>query len=298
MDNEEQRKHKETNINKIGITKIVGTIFLILLLIISIKSAYVQIDTTEVGVVKVLGKVQDETLGPGPHLVKPFITEVVKYPTNIQQLTFTKTEARPFTSEGLEVGIDLSVQYKIMTDKVVYVYKTLRDHYEQKLRSIVLADLREIVPAYSSEELYNPESRQKMSAELTKKISEDFAKYGFEVVRVNVEHIQLPPEIEKSIEAKIQAKQEAERYQYLVQKEKLEAERKKIEAEGIAQANKIIAQSIDENYIKWYYMEVLKEFAQSQNNAIIVVPVPSSYYEDINLTQVIQPPMIINNGGR
>ncbi len=295
MDDERPRQ-KINNIDGKKITRTVGAVFLILFLIIAIKSSYVQIDTTEVGVVKVLGKIQDETLGPGPHFVKPFITEVIKYPTNIQQLSFTKAEARPFTSEGLEVGIDMSVQYRIMPDKAVQVYKTLRGHYEQKLRSIVLADLREIVPGYSSEELYNPESRQKMSAELTKKISEDFAKYGFEVIRVNVEHVQLPPEIEKSIEAKIQAKQEAERYQYLVQKEKLEAERKKIEAEGIAQANKIIAQSIDENYIKWYYMEVLKEFAQSQNNAIIVVPVPSSYYEDINLTQVIQPPMIINGG--
>ncbi len=88
--------------------------------------------------------------------------------------------------------------------------------------------------------------------------------------------------------------------QYIVQKEKLEAERKRVETEGIARANQIIGESLRRNpeYIQWYYLQVLKQFAESHNNAIIIVPAPSSFYPGINLTQPVAPPIIIPSGAK
>ena len=86
--------------------------------------------------------------------------------------------------------------------------------------------------------------------------------------------------------------------QYIVQKEKLEAERKKVEAEGIAEANRIIGESLRKNpeYIQWYYLQVLKSFAESHNNAIIIVPVPAEkFYPGVNVTQPVAPMIIPMN---
>ncbi|MFA4805139.1 prohibitin family protein [Pyrococcus kukulkanii] len=262
------------------------------------------IDATEVGVEVVLGKVKPEPLYPGVHVIPLFIAKVVKYPATVQEIHLTSKEARPFTSEGLEVGVDLSVFYRIDRARVVDIYKQLKLDYEKRLESIVLADLRVIVPKYSSEDLYKQETREKIQAELRAMLEKDFKKYGFYVERVNIRNIELPPEIVQAIEAKIQAKQEAERYKYLVEKEKLESERKIVEAKGIAEANQIIADSLKKNpeYLMWYYMQVLEKFAESQNNAIILVPVPSAYYPNVNITQPVQAPIImpqeVSTGGK
>jgi len=271
-----------------------GTVVLIvILLILAIFARPVRIiDATEVGVKVTLGKVDDNVLHSGVQFYIPGVQKIVTYPTRVDEIDFTAT---PFTAEGLEVTMDVSVFYHIIPEKAPDVYKKMGTQYKERLTSIAMAVIRDIVPHYRSDDIYNSTARQKLTLEIQKRINEEFKKYGFEVTQVNIKNIQLPEEVVKAIEAKIKAKQEAEQYQYILQKEKLEAERKKVEAEGIAEANRIIAQSIDDNYIKWYYMQTLKQFAESQNNAIIVVPVPSSYYPETNLTTPIQPPMIVGN---
>ncbi len=271
-------------------------ISLILLLIIALSamaSSVVVIDQTEVGVVKILGRVQPEPLKPGLHIVTPFITEVVKMPTYQKTLEMVKERhIKALTSEGLPVYFDMAVQYKIDPNKAPYVYSTLKD-YEVWMENRIRAHARDIVAQYKAEDLYS-EKRGIIQAEFEKELEKEFRPYGIIVTAVLIRNIDLPETVEKAIQAKIQAKQEAERMQYIVQKEKLEAERKKIEAEGIARANQIIGESLRKNpeYIQWYYLQVLKSFAESHNNAIIIVPAPSNFYPGVNITQPIYPAIL------
>jgi regulator of protease activity HflC (stomatin/prohibitin superfamily) len=159
----------------------------------------------------------------------------------------------------------------------------------------IRAHVRDIIAQYKAEDLYT-ESRTKIQQEFEEKIRKEFEPYGIIVTAVLIRNIDLPPSVEQAIEAKIQAKQEAERMQYVLQKEKLEAERKKVEAQGIAEANKIIGESLRKNpeYIQWYYLQVLQKFAESHNNAIIIVPVPAEkFYPGVNVSQPVAPPLIL-----
>lgn len=256
----------------------------------TMASSVVIIDQTEVGVVKILGKVQPDPLQPGLHFVRPFITEVVRMPTYEKTLELVgEKHIKALTSEGLPVYFDMAVQYKIDPNRVPEVYTTLKN-YEVWMENRIRAHARDIVAKYKADDLYT-EKREFVQSEFEKRLYEEFEPYGIIITAVLIRNIDLPETVENAIQAKIQAKQEAERMQYIVQKEKLEAERKKVEAEGIAKANQIIGESLRRNpeYVQWYYLQVLKQFAESQNNAIIIVPAPGNFYPGVNITQPVMP---------
>jgi len=263
---------------------------LLFIALIAMGTSVVVIDQTEVGVVKILGKVQPEPLEPGLHVVTPFITEVVRMPTYEKTLEMIgEKHIKALTSEGLPVYFDMAVQYKIDPRKAPYVYSTLKN-YELWMENRIRAHARDIVAQYKAEDLYT-QKRELIQADFEKRLDGEFRPYGIIITAVLIRNIDLPETVERAIQAKIQAKQEAERMQYIVQREKLEAERKRVKAEGIARANQIIGESLRRNpeYIQWYYLQVLKSFAESHNNAIIIVPAPSSFYPRVNITQPIAP---------
>ncbi len=258
--------------------------------ITTMASSVVVIDQTEVGVVKVLGKVQPEPLQPGLHFVRPFITQVVTMPTYEKTLELVgEKHIKALTSEGLPVYFDMAVQYKIDPNRAPEVYTTLKN-YEVWMENRIRAHARDIVAKYKADDLYT-EKREFVQSEFEKRLYDEFEPYGIIITAVLIRNIDLPETVENAIQAKIQAKQEAERMQYIVQKEKLEAERKKVEAEGIAKANEIIGESLRRNpeYVQWYYLQVLRQFAESQNNAIIIVPAPGNFYPGVNITQPVMP---------
>jgi len=150
----------------------------------------------------------------------------------------------------------------------------------------IRAKARDIIAQYKAEDLYT-EHRSAVQAEFEKEIAAEFEPYGIVITAVLIRNIDLPESVEKAIQAKIQAKQEAERMQFVVQKEKLEAERKKIEAEGIAEANRIIGQSLERNplYLQWYYLKTLQELEGKAGDKIIIMPVPASMIPGVNITQ-------------
>ncbi len=280
---------------KSGKSKLIAAIVLVAtFLIVTLASSVVVIDQTEVGVVKVLGKVQPEPLEPGLHFVTPFITEVVRMPVYEKTMEMVgEKHIKALTSEGLPVFFDMAVQYKIDPRMAPKVYSTLKN-YEVWMESRIRAHARDIVAQYKAEDLYT-EKREFIQADFEKRLDEEFRPYGILITAVLIRNIDLPESVEKAIQAKIEAKQEAERMQFIVQKERLEAERKKVEAEGIAEANKIIGQSLRSNpeYIQWYYLQVLDEFAKSENSAIVIVPVPASFYPGVNATSTNVPPIIL-----
>jgi len=273
-----------------------AAILIVLFLFLAIVSAssVVVIDQTEVGVVKILGKVQKEPLEPGLHFVTPFITEVVRMPTYEKTMEMVgEKHLKALTSEGLPVYFDMAVQYKIDPMKAPEVYSTLKN-YEVWMESRIRAHARDIVAQFRADNLYT-EKREEIQAQFEKKLYDEFKPYGILITAVLIRNIDLPSSVEQAIQQKIQAKQEAERMQYVVQKEELEAKRKEVEAQGIAKANQIIGESLRNNpeYIQWYYLQILDDFAKSANNAVIVVPVPSSMYPGVSRNASPSIPLIL-----
>ena len=267
-------------------------------LLVVLASSVVVIDQTEVGVVKVLGKVQDEPLQPGLHFVTPFITEVVRMPTYEKTMEMVgERHIKALTSEGLPVFFDMAVQYKIDPMKAPQVYSTLKN-YEVWMESRIRAHARDIVAQYKAEDLYT-EKREFIQSDFEKRLDDEFRSYGVLITAVFIRNIDLPESVERAIQAKIEAKQEAERMQFIVQKEELEAKRKEVEAQGIAKANQIIGESLRNNpeYVQWYYLQVLDAFAKSENNAVIVVPVPSSLYPGVSPNATANVPLILPTKG-
>ncbi len=272
--------------------------FLAVFLLVVLASSVVVIDQTEVGVVKVLGKVQDEPLQPGLHFVTPFITEVVRMPTYEKTMEMVgERHIKALTSEGLPVFFDMAVQYKIDPMKAPQVYSTLKN-YEVWMESRIRAHARDIVAQYKAEDLYT-EKREFIQSDFEKRLDDEFRPYGILITAVLIRNIDLPESVERAIQAKIEAKQEAERMQFIVQKEELEAKRKEVEAQGIAKANQIIGESLRNNpeYVQWYYLQVLDAFAKSENNAVIVVPVPSSLYPGVSPNATANVPLILPTKG-
>ncbi|AEA47503.1 prohibitin family protein [Archaeoglobus veneficus] len=272
---------------KIG--KVWATVALILfVLAVVAASSIVVIDSTEVGVVKILGKVQDEELTEGVHIVTPFITEVIRMPIYEKTMELVgEKHIKALTTEGLPVYFDMAIQYKIEPTKASDVYKSLKN-YEIWMENRIRAKARDIIAQYKADDLYT-EHRTAVQAEFEKEIASEFEPYGIIVTAVLIRNIDLPESVENAIQAKIQAKQEAERMQFVVQKEKLEAERKKIEAEGIAEANKIIGQSLERNplYLQWYYLKTLQELEGKEGDKIIIMPVPSSMIPGVNISEPV-----------
>ncbi|ADC65494.1 band 7 protein [Ferroglobus placidus DSM 10642] len=260
-------------------------------ILLVLSSSVVVIDQTEVGVVKIFGRVQEKPLHPGLHFVTPFVTEVVRMPVYEKTMEMIgEKHIKALTSEGLPVFFDMAIQYKVVPEKAPEVYSTLKN-YEIWMESRIRAHIRDIIAQYKAEDLYT-ENRELIQADIERRLDEEFRPYGILITAVLIRNIDLPESVERAIQAKIEAKQEAERMQFIVQKERLEAERKKVEAQGIAEANRIIGESLRNNpeYIQWYYLQVLDDFAKS-GNSVILVPVPGNFYPGVNVTST--PPLIL-----
>ncbi|MBN2142157.1 prohibitin family protein [Candidatus Woesearchaeota archaeon] len=239
----------------------------IVVVVILLFSSVRIIDQTEVGVVRILGKVSDAELGPGLNIVFPFITSVIKIPVYEQTVEMAGPDSiKALTSEGLEVTYDLAVQFNIDPAKASSIYSQLKN-YHVWMSSRIRSAGRDIIAEYKAEDLYTTK-RNEVQMELSRKLSEQFEPYGINMKAILIRNIDLPDSVVQKIEAKISAKQEAEKMEFVIQKESLEADRKVIEAQGIADANKIIANSLNDRYLTWYWIQNL-----DKHNDVIYVPV-------------------------
>ncbi len=286
---EDEKKYRERRV-------FAGIFLLMLIAFAFVLSAVYTVDQTEMAVVKQFGKVHKIT-GPGLHFKIPVIQTVDKYYVGVRTLNLVgKEDVVALSNDGLEIHMDISVQTAIKPEIVETIAKTFRNpqYLETWKIATVRATIRDVIAKYQATDLYG-EKRKSVEADITRELEKELSKYYY-VKAVWIRKITLPQRVKEAIEAKIQAQQEAERMKYIVQREKLEAERKKVEAEGIAQANAIIGESLRKNpeYIQWYFMKSLEEMAKNPNTIFLVVPIPSSYFGwQGNLTQIPQIPVII-----
>lgn len=234
-----------------------------------------------VGVVVVFGNVQEKTLKNGLHLVNPFATvEKMSIRTESYTMSGMTREGQrrgddaiqALTSEGLMVRLDVTVWHHLNPEGAAEVYSKLGLQFIDKIvRPAIRTEIRNIIANYQVSDIYTKE-REKIALAIEKGLKESLEGRSVTIEKVLLRDVKLPQKVEAKIDEKMAAKQEAERMEFVLQKEQKEAERKAMEAKGISSANEIIAKSLSANYLQWYYIQTLQELVNSPNNTVIVTP--------------------------
>jgi len=260
-----------------GPTRSVG---LLLLLIGVLTACIVQIDAGEIGVKKLFGKVEDDVLISGLHFINPLM-EVEKMDVKTQNYTMSGVHdegskqgddaIRALTSDGLEVIIDITVLYKVLpTEAPKLIRETGLDYTDKIVRPVSRTKIRDNAVYYEAVALYSTK-RDEFQQRIFKSIDEDFKKRGLILEQLLVRNITLPQAVKTSIEQKISAEQEAQKMQFVLQKERQEAERKRVEAQGIADYQHIISESLTDKQLQYEQIKAMKELAASPNSKMIIM---------------------------
>jgi regulator of protease activity HflC (stomatin/prohibitin superfamily) len=243
-------------------------------------SCFIQIDAGQVGVKKLFGKVQPEVLESGLHFINP-LYEVEKLDVKTQNYTMSGIHdegakqgddaIRVLTADGLEVTIDLTVLYRLIPVDAPRLVRETGVDYEYKIvRPIARTRIRDNAVYYEAVALYSTK-RDEFQNRIFQGIENDFKKRGLLLENLLVRNITLPTAVKSTIEQKIQAEQEAQKMQFVLQKERQEADRKRVEAQGIADYQRIISESLTDRQLQYEQIKAYKEMALSQNAKIIVM---------------------------
>jgi regulator of protease activity HflC (stomatin/prohibitin superfamily) len=258
------------------INKIAVVVILIGLLLSAVKI----IDPGKVGVQTLFGKVQDNVLESGLHIINPLV-DVTLFSIQTENYTMSAKTGegqvagddaiRVLSSDGLEVTIDLSILYKVIPLKAPYIYQNIGISYEDKIvRPVTRTAIRDNAVNYVAVDLYSTK-REEFQSKINKSITENFAKNGLSVQQILVRNITLPATVRASIESKIQAEQEAQKMKFVLQKERQEADRKRVEAQGIADYQKILSTGLSDKQLMYESIKAQKEIALSPNAKVIII---------------------------
>ncbi|WPU94522.1 prohibitin family protein [Mucilaginibacter sabulilitoris] len=259
---------------------IVSTVGIVVAVIGLLLSMFKVIDPGKVGVQTLFGKVQDNVLESGLHIINPLV-DITTF--DIQTQTYTMSAVnnegqkegddaiRVLSSDGLEVTIDLSVLYKVSADRAPYILQNIGEAYIDKIvRPVSRTAIRDNAVNYAAVDLYSTK-RQEFQDKINRYITANFAKRGLELQQILVRNITLPASVRASIESKINAEQDAQKMQFVLQKERQEAERKRVEAQGIADYQKIISTGLSDKQLQYETIKAQKEIALSPNAKVIIL---------------------------
>ncbi len=240
----------------------------------------VQINAGEIGVKSLFGKVQDDVLRSGLHFINPFVN-VQRLDIKTQNYTMSglhdegnKTgddAIRVLTSDGLEVTIDLTVLYKLLPSEAPrLIRETGVDYTDKIVRPLTRTKIRDNSVYYEAISLYS-NKRDEFQQRIFKSIEDDFKKRGLILEQLLVRNITLPQSVKETIEQKINAEQDAQKMQFVLLKEKQEAERKRVEAQGIADYQRIINTGLTDQQLQYEQIKAYLELAKSDNAKVIIM---------------------------
>ena len=252
-----------------------------LFILLGISSSCIkQIDAGEIGVKKLFGSIQNDVLGSGLHFINPLL-DVTKLDVKTQNYTMSGVNdegnksgddaIRVLTSDGLEVTIDLTVLYRVVSADAPRLLRETGDDYRDKIvRPITRTKIRDNAVYYQAVDLFGSK-RDEFQQRIYKSIEDDFKKRGLMLEQLLVRNITLPNSVKASIESKINAEQDAKKMEFVLLKEKQEAERKRVEAQGIADYQKIINTGLTDQQLQYEQIKAMKEIATSQNSKVIIM---------------------------
>jgi regulator of protease activity HflC (stomatin/prohibitin superfamily) len=236
-------------------------------LLIALLQCFTIIPAGHTGVIDFLGYVSDNTLKPGVNMVNPM--------ANVEKMSIKTQELKELMSvpskEGLSVDLEISLLFKLDSEKANEIYKTVGPNYAEiiltpQFRSVV----RGVTARYEAKALYTA-SREKLAGEILDELEKLVGPRGIIVEQAPLRQIQLPERLTKSIEEKLQAEQESQRMEFILTREKQEADRKRIEAKGIADFQEIVSKGISEQLLKWKGIEATEKLANSTNTKVVII---------------------------
>ncbi len=232
-----------------------------------IGSAVTVIPAGHIGVIDFFGNVSDRVLQPGVRFVNPLV-DIHKLSVRTRELTET---ANVPSSEGLVVRLDVTLLYNLNPETAPDVYRTLGKDYESILIIPQLrSHLRGATASFEAKALYTV-SREEVATRVLSGLGPELDGRGFVNHQVLLRSITLPDQLRISIEQKLQAEQQSEQMRFVLDRERQEAERKRIEAQGIADFQRIVAQGIDERLLRWKGIEATQALAESNNAKVVVI---------------------------
>jgi regulator of protease activity HflC (stomatin/prohibitin superfamily) len=246
-----------------GFGLLLAAIFILILLFSSIA----RVPTGHVGVLTMFGRVTGDVLPEGMHLVNPFKTNNVM---SVQTQTMKETATVP-SNEGLIMTLDTSLLFRLDPSRAAEVYQKVGPMYiervvEPNLRSVI----RAVTSMHTANALYSSE-RDKVAAQMYSELATELTKRGIIVENILLRDITLPLALKQSIEAKQQAEQESLAMSFRLQKETQEAQRKRIEAQGIRDFQQIVAQGISPQLLEWKGIEATENLAKITNAKVVVI---------------------------
>jgi len=234
---------------------------------LAVTQVFTVIPAGHVGVVDFLGNVSETTLKAGVNMVNP-MARVIKMSIKTQEI---KEAMNVPSKEGLTVGLEISALFHLNPDKAAEVYKTVGENYvgiilEPQFRSVT----RGVTAGYDAKALYTSE-RELLAMQISNELQAQVVGRGITIEKTPLRQIVLPTGLTAAIEEKLRMEQESQRMQWVLQKEKQEAERKAIEAQGISNFQKIVARGISEPLLRWKGIEATIKIAESNNSKIVII---------------------------
>jgi regulator of protease activity HflC (stomatin/prohibitin superfamily) len=227
-----------------------------------------QIPAGHVGVIDFFGIVSDRILPPGINFINP-LARIVKYSIQTKE---HKETMQVLSIEGLTIGLEVSALYRLNPDSAARVYKTISGgDYESiilipQFRSIC----RAVTASFQASALYSSQ-RERLGTMIQEELAKTIASRGVSIENTPIRNVALPSQLTEAIEQKQKADQESQRMEFILTKEKQEADRKRIEAKGIADFQNIVAAGISENLLRWKGIEATEKLASSPNAKVVIV---------------------------
>ncbi len=245
-----------------------------IVLVILLGNPVRVIPAGHVGVKDFFGNVSSSVLMPGVRVVFPF-TRVVNMSIKTQEV---KETAEVPSKEGLTMDLEGSLLYRLDPSKASEIYRTIGPNYQEiAVVPQVRSAIREITATYEAKALYSAE-RDKIARETLELFRKMSQGRGIITEAVLLRKIGLPAVVANAnaIQEKLKREQEAEQMKFVLQKEQQEAERKRIEAQGVADFQRIVASGISQQLLEWKGIEATEKLALSQNSKIVVIGNPKS----------------------
>jgi regulator of protease activity HflC (stomatin/prohibitin superfamily) len=244
-----------------------------------LASMAVVVPPGQAGIQVLFGKVNAEPLPSGLHFINPF-SQVVEMEVRTRNYTMSTVadegqrkgddSISVISSDGLTVKLDATIFYSLQQARLPEIYRTIGPDVEERIvRSEIRASLRDAAAALSATELYTSK-RQSFVDQVSKTLKASFEKRGITLEQMLLRNVILPDQITKAINDKISADQDAQKMLFVLQKEKQEAERKRIEAEGQAKAQQIVSQSLTPQIIEYQRIQALRDIGAKGN--LIITP--------------------------
>ncbi len=270
-------KQKE-EFNKLG--KGIRAFGIVLIIIGAFNACVKQIDAGQIGVTSLFGKVSNEVLTSGLSFVNPLVDV---YNVDIKTLNYTMSGVhnegekegddaiRVLTADGLEVTIDLTVLYRVVgTEAPRLIKETGLDYKDKIVRPLTRTKIRDNAVYFTAIDLYSTK-RDQFQNRIFSSIEADFKKRGLILEQLLLRNITLPNNVKTSIEEKIKAEQDAQKMEFVLQKEKQVAERKRVEAQGIADYQRIISTGLNDKQLQYEQIQMMKGLITSPNSKVIVM---------------------------